>query len=372
MYGHIFKLVNLAVTYAKRKKWYQDKTSIDLGVNRIISKDSESVDDDLASAIEERSGRILEKFRQVSISKVADPKLLAILETVNDYWKDAFRPALTSFSCEAVGGAFEMAIDAGAMFTLASAGFGIHDDIIDKASIKHFRKTIPALFGVDSALLAGDLLILKASTVVGEIIKNYPSVKIVDIIKACEIHYAEICEAEFMGVSDRGSVDVDLERHCKMLWKSTADTEACGRIGAILGNGSKREVNSLAKFGRRLGFYRRLLDDLRDCLNIEGNLLYRLKNETIPLSILYAAKSSNEANAQIRSIFAKTAITPEDIGQIVEICLKTRAFTYIKGIAERNAMEATANLNILKPSFARDALAFLNRKCLSEICSLCL
>jgi geranylgeranyl pyrophosphate synthase len=341
-------------------------------VNSIISKDCESVNDELASAIEERSKRILEKFRQITVSKVGHPKLLAILETVNDYWKDAFRPALTSFSCEAVGGTFEMAIDAGAMFTLASAGFGIHDDIIDKAPIKHFRKTIPALFGVDNALLAGDLLILKASTMIGEIIKNYPSAEIVNIIKAYEIHYTEICEAEFMGVSVKGSVEVDLKRHCNMLWKSAADTEACGKIGAILGNGSKQEVNSLAEFGRRLGFYRRLLDDLRDCLNIEGNLLYRLKNETIPLSILYAAKSSKEANARIRSIFTKTAITPEDIGQIVEICLKTRTFTYIKEIAERNSSKAATNLNILKPSFARDALAFLNRKCLAEICSLCL
>lgn len=347
------------------------KLPFTLGVNRIISKDSESVNDELASAIEERSKRILEKFRQISVSKVTDPKLLAILETVNDYWRDAFRPALTSFSCEAVGGTFDMAVAAGAMFTLASAGFGIHDDIIDKAPIKHFRKTIPALFGVDTALLAGDLLILKASTMVGEIIKNYPSAAIVDIIKAYEIHYVEICEAEFMGVSVRRSLNVDLERHCKMLWKSAADTEACGKIGAILGNGSKREVNSLAEFGRRLGFYRRLLDDLRDCLNIEGNLLYRLKNETIPLSILYAAKSSNEANAKIRSILEKTAITPEDIGQIVEICLKSRAFTYIKKIAERNSIAVAINLSILNPSFARSALAFLNRKCLAEICTLC-
>ena len=176
---------------------------------------------------------------------MSDPALLAIIETVNGYWKDGFRPALTSFSCEAVGGTFEMAIDAGVMFTLASAGFGIHDDIIDKTSIKHFRKTIPALFGVDSALLAGDLLILKASTVAREIIQNYPSVEIVDIIEAYEIHYTEICEAEFMGLSCRGSVDVDLERYHKMLWKlpesATSNCSLKPRIrktpvGSLIGN----------------------------------------------------------------------------------------------------------------------------------------
>lgn len=322
--------------------------------------------------MESRSRRVLEKFRQVSVSKVANPDLLTIIETVNNYWKDGLRPVLTSFCCEAVGGTSEMAIDGGVMFTLLSAGFGIHDDIIDKTSIKEYRKTIPYLFGVNSALLAGDLLVLKASTMACKIIQNNPSAKIEDIIKSYGLSYTEICEAEFIALSFRGTVDIDLETHNRMLWKSTADTEACGKIGAIIGNGSKREVNSLAEFGRRLGFYRRLIGDLRDCLNVEGNLVHRLKNETIPLSILYAAKSSENANAKIRSILAKKSITPEDVGQVVEICQKTRAFTYINEIAENNSSEATACLTILKPSFARDALALLNRRFLAEISRLCL
>ena len=308
----------------------------------------------------------------MSLSNISDPDLLAILETVNNYWDDGFRPALISFSCEAVGGNFEMAIDAGVMFTLASAGFGIHDDIIDKTSTKHSRTTIPALFGVDSALLAGDLLILKASTMVQAIIHNYPLVKIADIIKAYEIHYTEICEAEFIGVTNRGSIDVGLEKYQKMLWKSTADTEACGRIGAILGNGSEREVDSLANFGRKLGFYRRLLGDLRDCLNVEGNLPERLKNETIPLPILYAAKSSSRIKGEIRSILSKIEINEADVQQLLNFTSKTGAFAYIHKIAKENCDGAAANLTPLKPCLAINALSLLNVRFFVEVCRLCL
>ena len=308
----------------------------------------------------------------MSLSKISDSDLLAILETVNDYWDDGFRPALTSFSCEAVGGTFAMAIDAGVMFTLASAGFGIHDDIIDKTATKHSRKTIPRLFGVDKALLAGDLLILKASTIVQEIIQKDPSVKIADILKAYELHYTEICEAEFIGVTNRGNIDIGLEKYEKMLWKSTADSEACGRIGAILGNGSKQEVDSLAKFGRKLGFYRRLLGDLRDCLNVEGNLPHRLKNETIPLPILYAAKSSSRIKGEIRSILSKTEINDADFQQLLNFTSKTGAFAYMHKIAKKNCDEAAANLTMLKPSLARHALSLLNVKFFVDIHRLCL
>lgn len=298
--------------------------------------------------------------------------MLAVLQNVNDYWNDWLRTALTSFSCEAVGGTFETALDVSVMFALISAGFGIHDDIIDKTSKKHFRKTVPNLFGVDRALLAGDLLILKASKMFETIIPENQPVRIKNIMKVYGSLYIEICEAEFMELSIRGTLDIELEDYQRILWKSAADTEACSRIGAILGNGSKQEVNSLAHFGRRMGFYQRLLDDLRDTLNIEGNLPERLTKERIPLPILYAAKSSKNAYTTIQSLLAKTAITPEETKQLLAICFKTNAFAFIKEIANRNSREAISYLNLVKPSSAREMLALINRKSLTDLCSLCL
>lgn len=217
--------------------------------------------------------------------------MLAVLQYVNDYWNDPFRPALTSFSCEAVGGSIETAIDASVLFSLASAGFGLHDDIIDKSSKKHFRKTALGLFGAYGALLAGDLLIVKASSLLGGIVQNAQLKAASEVIRAFRVSYTEICEAEFMALSCRQNLDVALETIQNMLWKSAADTEACAKIGALLGNGSGQDVNNLAQIGRRIGFYRRLLDEVRDTLNIEGNLPQRLTNERIPLPILFCFQS---------------------------------------------------------------------------------
>ena len=328
---------------------------------------------ELSAIIEERGKRILERFGQVAVLGVNNSELLSILDDVKSYWRDVFRPALTSFSCEAVGGQPETADDASLMFTLAAAGIGIHDDIIDKSSKKHFKMTILGLDGLDNALLVGDLLIVKAWTMVKEMIRksSQPS-KVADIVEAYGNFSLEMCEAELLEISCRRKLDTDLENYKKILWKSNADMEACAKLGAILGDGSENEVKALAEFGRRLGFMLGLADDVQDSLNMEGNLIHRLEYESVPLPLLYAAKSSRENYLKIKSILEESRITPLETGKLLEICFETEAFAYVRNIAKQNAREATRKLHTLRPSSARSVLTLMIKRSFADVAALCL
>lgn len=337
-----------------------------------LPKDKDPALEKLAVEMEERSRKTLERFGQVSVSGVNHPKLLSILADVKAYWKDNFRPALTSFSCEAVGGQPEAADDVNLMITLMGAGLGIHDDIIDKSLNKHFRTTILGLHGIDNALLVGELFIVKALTQIREIArKTCDPKKIENIIEVYESFFLEVWEGEFMETLCRRNLDTELKHYEKILWMSTADTEACTRLGAILGGGSKIEVEALAEVGRRLGFIHRLADDIKDTLNLEGNLPYRLKNESVPLPILYAAKSSKETYLKIKSILERFPITSSDIRNILEACFETEAFNYVLNMAKQNAMEATRKLNLLKKSGAQDSLVLIIENAMANIAGLC-
>ena len=148
---------------------------------RMISK---STHKELDRLFKERGNKILERYKRIIISDVHNKELLAVLNDVNRYWKDNVRPILTLLSCEAVGGGPQLAEDAGLMFSLASSGFGIHDDIIDNSSFKHFRKTIFGIHGIDSALLVGDLLIVKAWSILDKMIrKTTKPIKIADLVR---------------------------------------------------------------------------------------------------------------------------------------------------------------------------------------------
>lgn len=330
--------------------------------------------EELKGTMEKRSRKVLERFGQISVKGVNHPQLLSILANVKAYWKDNFRPALTSFSCEAVGGQPEAADDVSLMITLLGAGLGIHDDIIDKSLDKHFRKTILGLHGLDNAVLAGELFIVKALTSIQDIVrKNCHAEKILDIIEEFEAFFLEVWEGEFMETLCRRNLDTDIEYYKKVLWMSTADTEACSRFGAIFGGGSKIEVEALAEFGRRLGFLHRLLDDIKDTLNLEGNLPCRLKNESIPLPILYASKSSKskEPYFMIKTILEKPSITREDVLIILESCFKHKAFDDVLCLAKKIEREAIDKLNLLKKSEARHVLRSMVGNTLADIDKLC-
>jgi geranylgeranyl diphosphate synthase type I len=334
-----------------------------------------SIDEDkrLNDIIRERGEKILLKFGQTAISQVENPTLIAALEDVKKYWRDFSRPTLTSFSCEAVGGDPELAENAALMFTLASCGFGVHDDILDKSLNKHLRMTLLGIHGIDAALLVGDLLIVKAWTIAHEMIRSTNNArKIADVLETYGRLSVEICEAEFMETQCRRKWNMDLEKSKEILWKEMAETEACTRIGAMLGNGRPNEVEALAEFGRRIGFISRLANEVEDCLNIKGDLTERIENESVPLPIIYAASFSPNHCNRISEIVGKNSISPHDVKELLNCCFETEAFEYIKSLAKKNREEAIHLLMSLRESNARDVLLFLVWIAFSNVESLCI
>jgi len=308
----------------------------------------------------------------VALSQVKNPKLKEVIEDIKKYWKDSTRPALTSFSCEAVGGNLDIAENAGLMFTLASCGFGLHDDILDRSSHKHLRMTILGLHGIDCALLAGDLFIFKSWTVGSEMIRSgVDPLRVADVMKAYGNLSVEICEAELMDTLCRRKLDLDIEYYKKMLKQEMAEMEACSRIGAMLGNGMPKEIEALSNFGRQFGFISRLGDDMEDCLNVKGDLLHRIKYESVPLPLLYAAKSSSERYSKIRNIIKKKNIGPLDAESVVEFCFESEAFEYTRLLAAENRAEAICNLESLVSSTSLNVLLFMLDKAYDRVVHLC-
>jgi geranylgeranyl pyrophosphate synthase len=321
----------------------------------------------LTAMLEKRSREVLERFSQEAVSGFGYPKLVSMVEDVKAYWKDIQRPALTSFSCEAVGGQPSMADDGSLMITLAAAGMGIHDDIIDKSENKHFRETILGRYGLDNALLVGDLLIIKGLSHSRKFFGKKCSLKKREaVLEAFQNFVFEIYEGELMDISCRKNLDTDLEYYCKIMWKLTADAEACARIGAILGGGSERAIQALAEFGRRLGFVIHLGEELRDAFNVEGGLPHRLEYESVPFPILYAAKSSKEAFFEVKSMIEKVPDAAL-VSELMKLCWKSKAVNYVHNLAKKNASEALQKLSSLRPSSAREALALMIRVPLAYI-----
>ena len=156
----------------------------------------------------------------------------------------------------------------------------------------------------------------------------------------------------------RKNVETELDFCHQVLWKFGSDGEACTRLGALVGNGTEKEVEALGEFGRRLCYVFRLADEVKDALNLGGSLLRRLEYESVPLPLLYAAKVSKENSVKLKSIL-EGSITSADIKTLLDLCFETEAFNYVHGIAQKNVEEGIRMLHTLKPSKARAVLTLM-------------
>ncbi len=322
--------------------------------------------EELGPLIMRRGKKVLEKFNEVVDIGISDPRLRSILQFVKEYWKDNFRPALASFSCEAVGGNEDAANDAVLMATLISAGGGVHDDIIDKSQNKHFRMTVLGQYGLDYSLLAGDLLIVKGWAMACDLAKNYPD-KLLKTIEIFGKWTTDVCEAEFKEVSCIKNLDTELLEYQQILRQSMADTSACAALGAIMGNGSENQVQALSEYGSDIGFLFRLSNDLNDVINTEGNLKLRLENESVPLPILYAAKASKENYGKTQNILNKKSLSTQDLLALLDLCIQSRSFDYILLQARENKENASKKLSELEDSNAKAALSLILDKAFTDI-----
>ena len=175
--------------------------------------------------------------------------------------------------------------------SLISGAIDIHDDIIDESKIKGNRLTVFGKYGKNIALLVGDALIFKGFTMLNNARRYGIPIKKIEVInKIIKKTFFELGDAEALELKLRGRIDVSPEEYLQVVRKKAADVEATTRIGAILGDGSEDEINSLGEYGRILGMLVILRDDIIDMLDPE-ELIHRIKKEHLSLGILYSLKN---------------------------------------------------------------------------------
>lgn len=234
-------------------------------------------------------------------------------------WRDVVRPSLVSLACEAVGGDPSNAAPVGKSLTLLSGATDIHDDIIDRTMMKKKRKTVLGGFGGDIALLAGDALICVGWVELSEgLVKlDIPPDKKLAIVRTIRELYSEMLDGEALELRFRARTDVKPDEYLYVLRKKAADVEACMRVGAILGDGSKEQTDALGGYGRLLGMIVLLRDDLEDLLDPDI-LNLRIKNESLPLPVLYALENE-EKREEILAILKKKEVKGEEAKKLATL-----------------------------------------------------
>lgn len=296
-----------------------------------------------------RGTNALEMARKETLQEKIECKEVkeALTYFMTQYWNDLARPSLLSLVCEAVGGEPELTTPIAVPMILISGAIDIHDDIIDQSKIKGGRSTVYGKYGRDIALLVGDALLFKGLTLLNETVKKgVPLEKLYSVINIVQKMFFELGDAEALELSLRKRMDVSPEKYLQIVRKKAADVEAHLRIGAILGEASKREIKAIAEYGRLLGMMLILRDDWVDIFDLEESR-HRIEKESLPLPILYGMQNQR-AKLELSHILQKKAVTLKDAESIMKTIQKTEAINEYKKLMQKLAQTADSKLKGLK------------------------
>lgn len=206
----------------------------------------------LKVAVDERLAAVL--------SLVESPKLRTSLTATLEGGK-RIRPICTLLSCATAGGREIDALNAAAAVELLHSASLIHDDIMDRSELRRGKPTLHALYGLPTAILAGDLLIALAFKALHGDPRNQKG----RILEEFSTTFVQLCEGQSEDIGFTRIDPIDPAAQREMARKKTAELLASAlAIGALVATENANTVGSLRTFGLHLGLAYQAKDDLLD------------------------------------------------------------------------------------------------------------
>jgi geranylgeranyl pyrophosphate synthase len=214
----------------------------------------------------------------------------------------------------------------------------VHDDVLDRATLRRGRPTVFAEGGRAAATAAGDLLFSRAFAELASCGRE-------DGVRVLSAASSALARGELMQRADAWSDDVTPERYVeRCLLKTASLFDASCRLGSLLG-GRPELAGTLGSFGELVGLAFQMLDDVLDVSGpTERTGKPRgadLLDGTVTLPLILARRSDPE----LRDLDLRTAVTgPAEAAAVCDRIARTGALEDARRQALTHVAEAKALL----------------------------
>ena len=264
-----------------------------------------------------------------------------------------FRPTLLLLSHRAAGGNDERAVTLAAVVELIHLATLVHDDSVDHSVLRRGLPTINALFSHQIAVIMGDYLYSRA---IIELVRLDDATALRVLARVTnEMTVGEMRQLEAHDKLAYGEAAYD-----QLIRAKTASllSGAC-EVGALTAAPAYRQA--LARFGMLLGMAFQITDDLLDYTQPEAvtgkpsGLDLREHKVTLPL--IAALARVTPAERRVVAHLMETGEPSDDlVAEVIRMVEGAGGLETARQRALDLAQQAEAELDVLPPSAARDAL----------------
>ncbi len=272
------------------------------------------------------------------------------------------RPVLAMMVGEAVAGerGVKAALPLGVALEVVHNFTLVHDDIMDRSSLRRGRVTVHKKWGEPVAINAGDALFALSIEVALD--TPGPDRTRVEILR-------EVAQM-VRGIAEGQQLDMDFERartvtrgqYLKMVEHKTSYMFATGAFCAARAAGaSPRVAESLRTYGRRMGNSFQIQDDILDCLADQaafgkpvGKDIRNGKRTLLAIDALATLRGAELK--RFRAVLGKQEASDREVAEAIALVESCGALRRTRAFAEREGRAAVDALRALKPSPARGRL----------------
>jgi len=267
------------------------------------------------------------------------------------------RPALVLLSARCGRYDLEQLLPAAMSVELTHAATLVHDDVIDRSTVRRGRPTVAASRGDEPAIVIGDFYFAKAY----EHAARTRSTEVVGILARAVM---EICAGEVRQQAIRYLFSTDVDEYMQRIEAKTATLlAACCDIGALLAGLPNKQREALHTYAHLLGLAFQIADDVLDYLGSMDEIGKPIGQDiaegfaTLPLML--AMEDSALANKLKTIQHDGRKLSAEEAREVVEAVRGSQGPQRALDRARDYATKARAQLDAIETGGARHALAAL-------------
>ena len=234
----------------------------------------------------------------------------------------------------------------------------MHDDVMDRATIRRGKETVHVKWNDNTAILSGDQMLIEAYKLLAKV----PSTKLPQVLNWFNEMATGVCEGQQMDIDFEHMSQVSIDDYLKMIELKTSVLIAHAmRIGGYIAGATPVQQEALYQYGLHIGLAFQIQDDILDVYGdpktfgkaIGGDIC---ANKKTALLITALETADAETKAELLQWMMGTEQKEDKIAAVTNIYNRLNVREACEVIIEQQTSQALAQLDKLPQNDATESL----------------